>query len=387
MHLLKAGIGPVKVILLAVSCLALTACPDKNKNKSKPGVVREQVVLGDPIEAIRGAYLKPQGAFEAFEGLQSVHVFATYEFLEKDDAADLSKELTQDDLEKEEAATEKYEVPESIELVIEKKNANTLVLYNTAEKTKFTLEKNSSDNITYTLIDEDGIETGSLLHFSQHKDGNIFSFLTYGSSQRGKSLTGIYFAKKFNPQIPPKASKPYNYLEGPGYKVKWKQKQITIDLCGKQEEFVQDHSAYAVNEWNATLGLKLKIEYRESESFYPFTDLNQHCIYIVDNLRFEPDPRSATYGGTAEIRNYENSSFIDADILIFKKEFEKHVGHNFDDDFHFNTMRATFVHEIGHFLGLDHIFDENIKSIMGYDFSISPKLQPIDKEAIQALYE
>ncbi|MEK6554296.1 MAG: matrixin family metalloprotease, partial [Bdellovibrionota bacterium] len=229
-------------------------------------------------------------------------------------------------------------------------------------------------------------EEGRILHFSRHKNGNIFSLLAYGTDKDGRTLNAIYFAKKFNPQIPTRTAKPYFYLMGPGYKYNWKEKQLTIDVCGEHDEFVEDHTVHAINEWNSALGKKMKIEFGLPKKFYPFSDFNQHCIYIVDNILSKADPRRANYGTTYTIENSEKSELIDSDIFIFKKEFEKN-GYSFDAAELRQEMRFTFVHEIGHFLGLDHVFEDGVKSIMGYDFDLEPKLQPIDKEAIRALYE
>jgi predicted Zn-dependent protease len=83
---------------------------------------------------------------------------------------------------------------------------------------------------------------------------------------------------------------------------------------------------------------------------------------------------------TLDLVNY---SHIDSDILIFEKDLEA-VSRN-RPELLIPELTRTLKHEMGHFLGLDHQFKDEIHSIMSYRPS-DDELFDYDKKAILELY-
>jgi hypothetical protein len=378
----------MKILLLGVSCAVLTACPSKNRKEAKPSIVKKYVVMGDPHEVIRGATLDNSGVFEAFSDLSSVMLLAVVDFSEKEEAPDTSKDLSQDSIEEEEAPESEYTGSEaSFVEVTHFRSTKEILLIIRDFNIWITLKKENDKQVVFIIESGEDKMKGELIHFSQSADNNTFSLLLSGTDPKdnSKSLIALYFSKKIKEVTPKTTAKPYSYLQGPGIIFNWpKEDGLNIELCGPHPKQLADQLKNDVASWNSALAGKFIIRFKVADQYYPFTDLKQRCFYVVNDLIQEPDSRAATFAVTITIPDYNTAQLIDSDILLFTKEFEK-AGVPYLDPRLKNDLSMATLHEMGHMLGLDHVFD-GTKSIMAYE-DVEPKIHPHDIEAIQALYE
>lgn len=292
----------------------------------------------------------------------------------------------------------------------------------------FEFDKNNDSNL-YTYTDEDNnysfdfqsddkqhlnlirIRTNNkesydltTLHYSISADKSQFSFLaSFNNKKSGKSLLSVTF---FHPKIIFEANtvkttvKNFNYLAGNGVKSAWKlndKGQVKIDVCpstvkGMAKQFenysLEDTQVVirnAIKEWEQpfkSLDKKFSIDIRFPKRCKPFSDVNQHAIYwIGDYLTYTPDNKN--YGVALVETNPKSSEIITSDILLFESEINKLDKEKAPISEKRSETRRALIHEVGHFLGLDHNFEDN-HSIMSY--KVVEELGRYDKEAIYELY-
>jgi hypothetical protein len=226
--------------------------------------------------------------------------------------------------------------------------------------------------------------------------------------ESGRQVYVFYFSKDVKFKKPEKLNKWFShenkqydfyYTMGPGALIGFpKDETLRLDICGQTAREYAGFIKQAANQWATALKGHLDVKVREPETFYPFSDLNQHCVVLIDDLLSEPNPQSGNYGLTFNTIDLGRAEKIDADVLIFTEEFLKGYkdaipGIVFDQIARTayvhqnepNPFAYTLVHELGHFFGLDHQFD-GVPSMMSYEFSNS-SLTDYDKEAVRLLYE
>lgn len=370
----------------ALASLLLSACPSKPKSS---GNLRRVVAMGDPMNIVKGATLSPQLPMDFFKGTSRLYMFAGVDFVER--ATYEAKPVSQESAEQENAATSEN----SAENV---KNIEFFVYVDAARSSSVSLKTMAfslamvapagGGGVDLKITTESGASVkGELLHASVSSDGNILSLLLKANDPaEGVVLMAMYFAKKISPDVPvPKGNSKFYYNYGPGVKVRWpKDKKLKFNICGEraiQEERVIREQ---IQKWQLALGRRLEIEVAPQRNYAPFNDLNQNCLFFIDDHLADPDPRYSNYGITLSIVDFKRSVYIDSDILLFNEEFEK-VGVPYKHPDLYENFKYTVLHEFGHVLGLDHMFDGE-PSVMSYDFD-EARLFNYDREAIRALYE
>jgi hypothetical protein len=230
------------------------------------------------------------------------------------------------------------------------------------------------------------------VHWSFTKDHQNLSVLVAGeAADTGKFIAAIYF-RQTAPARRETVSKKFSYLRGPGVKIGWKPeagKSLKVDFCSSSSSAAAQD---AIQHWQGALKNRLPIEFSVKKKFAPFSDLNQHCIYIVRSLLGDQRPQLANYGAALPVINEAQGKIVDADIFIYVSEFEKLKRLFKDRGYPAHTGEAyaakmwnyTLTHELGHFLGLGHQFD-GTQSIMSYKNEGST-LHAYDVQAIQELY-
>ncbi len=390
-------------LVLPALCLTLTACPPKKSEVHSDPQFRT-VVMGDPMMVVKGAQFNRLTNLSYFSNVQSVELFSIVQFVQKA-SANLSQPVSQETLQKSEAPRETVASgPKTIHFEVSllkdtfedksyqlKNDKLTIVLSNKGDALKGVTS-------TATIFRNGTEETAEVLHFSQSEDVKKMSILLHTEGkhdQQGESLIALYFAKNAKlvspPVITPKLEinsyVKFNYLLGPNAKLPWAPYgPIVLNICGADAEGFRSQIKSAVDKWNTGLNSLQKINLFSAKKYFPFSDLSQHCVYYVESFIVNPDPRLAMYGLTFAVPDLENSNILDSDVFLFDGEFQKAARWN-SAEVMVEKLKFAIVHELGHFLGLDHQFDPAIPSIMGYDFRIGLDLTAYDLAAIRTLYQ
>ncbi|MEZ4873419.1 MAG: matrixin family metalloprotease [Bdellovibrionales bacterium] len=175
----------------------------------------------------------------------------------------------------------------------------------------------------------------------------------------------------------------YKYVLGPGVRTRWPLgTEVTLSLCSP--DFSENTDVLGRHLWNEALGDSLKINFSVLETYPPFSDLNHHCIYVVhDFYKVNPENKIRLLPAeTFTLANPRTQNIFDADIFVYESELNK-VQLTASDLLNSSFASRFMTHEIGHFLGLDHMFEDDVKSIMSYDTENKNQLYSYDFKAIQ----
>lgn len=251
------------------------------------------------------------------------------------------------------------------------------------------------------------------LHYSISPDQTKFSLLAIANdSTYGEILISITLYKK-NFEVTSHlktTNQKYLYLAGPGIKSAWTldaQKQIKMDVCPEvvealKNQFRDDMSILGITETVMTSMAKTSLEnsiQKWDQPFLkngkqslikinyptickPFSDVNQNAIYWVNSYLTMPFQELMNYGLTLSHIKSDSGEIFSSDILLLESEINKLALNGAEYKIRGKTQR-TIIHEVGHFLGLDHNFEDN-SSIMSYkDVN---ELGNYDESAIYELY-
>lgn len=365
----------------------LTGCPEKHNSHRGPRTVI--FVKGDPMNVVKGATFRPQSPIttENYKDFEGWGIQGMVEFLEKEEE-NLDDKSWEKVLE-EQAPTGEEDVStkDKSSFHWQQNTPNEYVYSDSQAKLElvFTLRNGSELQLT-AIRAKDKTETLPLeaLHWSISEDKSMISVLIKAyTDESGTDLTAIYFSNTtLNKSSVPKTLGEYNYVAGTRIKAGWdKTRPAKLEYCGQNTHW--EATELAVADWQKHLGELLKIELKKANTYYPFSDLNQHCIYpIKDRLETYGD-YSATYGVTISFFNYNRPNIISSDIFVYLDEINKVK--KWQGETVTETTSLTIKHELGHWLGLDHIFD-GTKSIMSYQDQDGDRLTTYDIKAIRALY-
>jgi len=386
------------LIFLSILCLLFSSCGKQQVEMNKPtnsisevkeGARSRVIYLGDPDVLIRGAKLSPELPFtidnaSEFSGFQ---LYSTVAFVSKKTEPIIEK--TDEDYENENAPA-KEEIDYSFNPEYE------FVDYYNLHRNFYYQEKGEQGYLEFQLlfrkypgdpklklikVDQHGIATYvKVLNYSEVLDKEnkrlAFSILVRGeTSEDGVFIKKIVFVKKTDKTFSPdNGNKRYNYLMGAGIRYRW-QDNITIHGCtfDSQEKIYDEelnHLKDVIAMWNTELvKVNKKIEMGETIYGIPYSDIRKNCIYFVKGL-------NAAYlssGQTENVTISKNKNIFSSSIMIF---------YDSASDF---RIQKTLIHEMGHFLGLDHQFN-GTPSIMSYSDEREAKLTDYDKAAILELY-
>jgi len=243
-------------------------------------------------------------------------------------------------------------------------------------------------------------KTGSnirLLHISVKKDETAVSVLFSGNSG-GKRFVVAYEIQKredlsLNLTFLDKA---YKYMLGPGLRTGWSQDHsVELSTC----EFISNPElsrsvSQGVAPWAAVLKNRLDLSEKIYKKCPPFSDLNFHGFYFIRDW-IEVLGDYGVLGRASNSYDLRRGEIIDSDIFILLSEWDEGLSKQGVDVFKPGVlssnpkvkemMISTFIHEIGHFLGLHHQFD-GTASVMSYEKGSRLHLTSYDKKAVQALY-
>ncbi len=352
--------------------------------KEKRQVSIQQVELGDPMNIVRGTTLNPtfSNAEEFQKKLSDFTLLARHTFMERREIDEQDKNIyAQNFL----GGSHSYDEPRSIS----KRGDKFLWTHNDAGyglgDFQFEVQKDKSIKPTFLLIDRERIPIKSL-HLSINKEETAFSMLIYFNIPDFGDVVAYYlFAKDFKEKKIFSKEK-YKFLQESNQKIRWqKPNSLELSFCGKNNDIEKiEYPVYLATEtWNDVSGNLYNISLKPSKRKYPpFSDLNLQCIYVIKDYRTRGgevvNPAAAFMA-----MNPSSNSIIDGDIVFYEDEIKKNIPRLDESPVFPSYIKSVTQHEIGHFLGLGHEFDEEIDSIMSYDYFF---ISDHDKEAIQELY-
>lgn len=258
------------------------------------------------------------------------------------------------------------------------------------------------DRLVLVAVARDGKtfwESGNsyeLVNYSSSPDGTKHSLLIHYGGGTRESLLAYRFAKVTDhDRVPEKTAAPYNYLYGRGVKVNWQPSApVPIVFCTDQTpEYGYEDFMSRVQMWREVLHNRLDLHLEPSANCPTFDDVNTRTAGFVKAWAEIPHTREGIVGMAGTMSLYSDSTIVDSDIFIFSQEWQEILDSRNDGSVYDSAqtvsarlreqIRQTMLHELGHFLGLAHIFD-GTPSVMAYDdVGI---LTPYDIGAIQELY-
>lgn len=383
------------ILIIMFALTSLTSCgKKKNHRSSENAVVKSYFVKGDTLEIIKDTVNNPNSFitkdnFINFDGyiLSNIVQFTPVEEIvkEKDPNSSIEEghESNEIDLTKVNRENYRFNFSKTNDSLIFKDNENSYIL-------KFKLV-GSIYQLTHLQVDKN-IYPVNEIHYSLKQDQNAFSILFYVKTDDNLiTLLNFSFYKELEKFINVDISdvnKKFKYLLGPGVKNFWSpiEKKLEFNICKNKSEEINPVSILeqyknGLKGFNSILKDRLDIFTKVYISYPPFSDLNFHCIYTINNYLVNENNFEMVAGSTYSTFNYSNREFLDSDIFIWVKEYDKNQI-SFANQ---SKITKIIIHELGHALGLDHQFTDSIPSIMSYNSEIN-EAQDYDKEALEILY-
>jgi hypothetical protein len=393
------------ICLLLLPLFAMPIACSKSKSKSS---IPRYFYHGDPMEMISGSTTNPKMGFDK-------KTYTNFDNYTLSSIVIISEKSERESVERENAE-EGNEATESLDST----NRSNLFSFTDIVDNKITYKGSysgfplqldfeiSSDDtlILKNITAENASAQATLLHYSVTPNQRMFSVLAFATDDDGKYLVSMVFAKDLDPSLVKSGDDKYFYLEGKGVMVAWnKSKVLEVNLCLAKDKKIEIQGKYAnfrlpitnnfIKVWQKALEPLLTITYKETDKYPPFSDLNTHCVYVLDSYLTEQNPTLLNYGMALTINDISKSEIVDSDIFLNSAEFAKQVkvydsGYGYVSSAEISKhllekLEYTLVHEFGHFLGLDHVFD-GTNSVMSYEFG-DPMVSDFDRESIRYLYK
>jgi len=254
-----------------------------------------------------------------------------------------------------------------------------------------------------SLYDARGKEfTGSsgaykLLNNSSSPDGARHSLLIFSEDRRAQTLMAVTIKRlDLGVSRVERSNDPYYYIFGKGVKVRWPANQpVTVAFCTPEApDYIYADFVKALGEWQTHLQGRLELRAIRDNHCPSFDDVNTRTFGFAPDWVEIPGAHRGIYGWTLSDLNVERSELIDGDIFMLSKEIQEAIDYSyrgrglFDQQAHAvpglrKTLYRVTLHELGHLLGLHHMFDGEA-SVM--DYEDVDYVADYDRRAVQALY-
>lgn len=383
-------------ISLALAALLSCSAPE-TKNEHTDNAIGKPAVYffhGDPESLLEDTSPNPNSPFnssnlEAFKdfNISKFLIFrstspleSTSEEAETSDAAPVASENEIVD----ESRIEEDQIPnyefQQMEGNFFYKNAGNLKL----PSLEFALQQDRLELRKLILLDGKTIEIKAK-HYSISQDSDLFSILFSFREHDSDHLGAIYFTKNQTPMTKVKTTDgDYPYLFGRDIAVGW-QKPLNLSICGKRALAERDMIEEAIKKWDETSNMHfggLPYTIQSLDNALPFSDVNQNCIFLVNDYRLTASFEKLALGVAFPVVNATRAQLVAGSIVIFENAHYQFNPHH--------PIKQTMLHELGHLLGLGHEFkkDDNgnaiYTSVMSYEHV--DEIQKRDLEAVGALY-
>lgn len=392
-------ICPLKLSIFSVGLLLVSSCGGAPEGKKK----QVPVVNGDPIVFTRGTQMNGTTSGLPDEMFQAADIWNQNLSGYSQEVINASIETSNDQQPDESTSIDDLLWHQQSKVHFDSTDVIRMKSHGSQRSSEILLEKSNGlwrfkDIVFEGQSSRDlGIEY-EIKHYSYLPDFSGFSILIYITSPGEKALINYYFLKQ--PTLfdePSLLDVPYNYLFGRGNPVKWKKyEDIPVVICNIPYYGLRQALRDGMNWWKQPLRDRLDFSIEESDRCPPFSDLNVHGVYYVDDW-IEVLGEGAVTGQTLPVAHDSNQEIIDSDMIYLKAEIREILQIVGADPsitsqsyfYYEEPVQALFentsAHEFGHFLGLHHIFD-GTPSVMSYDPDHDDQLHDYDNEAIQALY-
>ncbi len=379
-------------LIPAIACLlfvpACGAKKSKKRDTSGPTQKVEYFVHGNPLTLIQGSTQNKTSFLKVAE-LDRYKNFTVSGFTMFVEKSEKDPPSNWDDVEnKNSTESEEAVIRKAFELSDYQFNqiSSNRWSYQSSESITEKLEFTESNGIL-SLTRFDGFPV-EVQHYSLKKDGTAFSLLfTTTTQSQGRVLINLSFASNADIQPLEFAAEGYSFLFGNAV-VPWKE-PLQLQACGQFTPQEKASIQGSMDAWykdaqrdNFASGEPVSFSF--TESYAPFSDLNQQCIHLVYNFKAESSDDFYIAGLAASSVNTASKALIDSDIFLFLDHFPVRAQLTVSES-------KTLIHEIGHYLGLGHEFrkdESNLAlhpSIMGYSKGTT-NVSSWDFEAIRKLY-
>lgn len=227
--------------------------------------------------------------------------------------------------------------------------------------------------------------------FNSYNRGAVFVFSEIEFFKKGKDrVPPVEGNKVFEGEEEKKVPSQYRFIQLDEATYLYKDSRSQIDF----EFSINEDSTFSLNKiydtGKAYIADVLQYSITPDKSNFSFLiSINdkKYGSVLISALFYKNNPKDLDSIKTTSVAalgiNHKNAEILGADILMFESEINKLDQSNYSPSYKRAETTRALTHEVGHFLGLDHNFEDK-NSIMSYEEVY--ELGYYDRQAISELY-